>query len=332
MKKYRIFITGGAGYVGTRLSEELAENGHNITIFDTQYFGTSNLEKIKNIEVIKGDIRDTRHLSESSKDHEIFLHLACISNDSSFALNEKLSTSINLECFEPMVIAAKKNKISKFIYASTSSVYGLSKKKNVKEDHPLVPLTLYNKYKGECEPLLFKHTNEDFVGVVFRPATVCGYSKRLRLDLTVNILTNFAYNKGFIKVFGGDQMRPNLNIKDYIRVVNFFINAPKDKINNEIFNVGYQNLKVKDIALIVKKVCEKKYNKKIDIKFETSDDHRSYHINSDKIYEKLNFKSKHSIEEAVEELCEAFEKKKIPDSFENDIYYNVKRILRLNIN
>ena len=295
MKKYRIFITGGAGYVGTRLSEELAENGHNITIFDTQYFGTSNLEKIKNIEVIKGDIRDTRHLSESSKDHEIFLHLACISNDSSFALNEKLSTSINLECFEPMVIAAKKNKISKFIYASTSSVYGLSKKKNVKEDHPLVPLTLYNKYKGECEPLLFKHTNEDFVGVVFRPATVCGYSKRLRLDLTVNILTNFAYNKGFIKVFGGDQMRPNLNIKDYIRVVNFFINAPKDKINNEIFNVGYQNLKVKDIALIVKKVCEKKYNKKIDIKFETSDDHRSYHINSDKIYEKLNFKSKHSI-------------------------------------
>jgi len=133
MKKYRIIITGGAGYVGTRLSEELAENGHNITIFDTQYFGTSNLEKIKNIEVIKGDIRDTRHLSESSKDHEIFLHLACISNDSSFALNEKLSTSINLECFEPMVIAAKKNKISKFIYASTSSVYGLSKKKMSKK-------------------------------------------------------------------------------------------------------------------------------------------------------------------------------------------------------
>ena len=331
MKKYKIFITGGAGYVGSRLSEELAESGHSITIFDTEYFGNSNLDKIKNIKVIKGDIRDINHLSESSKGNDIFLHLACISNDTSFALNEKLSTSVNLECFEPMVIAAKKNKISRFIYASTSSVYGLSEKKDVKEDHPLLPLTLYNKYKGECEPLLIKHTDENFTGVIFRPATVCGYSKRIRLDLTVNILTNFAYNKGYIKVFGGDQMRPNLNIKDYIRAVKLFIDAPKNQINNEIFNVGYQNLKVKDIALIVKKVCEDKYNKKIDVQFESSDDKRSYHINSDKIYEKLNFKPLHTIEEAVEELCEAFDKDRIPNSFENDIYYNVKRMLNLNV-
>jgi len=331
MKKYKIFITGGAGYVGSRLSQELAENGHSITVFDAEYFGNSNLDKIKNIKAIKGDIRNINHLAESSKGNDIFLHLACISNDTSFVLNEKLSTSVNLECFEPMVIAAKKNKINRFIYASTSSVYGVSEKKDVKEDHPLLPLTLYNKYKGDCEPLLIKHTDENFTGVIFRPATVCGYSKRIRLDLTVNILTNFAYNKGYIKVFGGDQMRPNLNIKDYIRAVKLFIDAPKNEINNEIFNVGYQNLKVRDIALIVKNVCEKKYDKKIDVQFEPSDDKRSYHINSDKIYEKLKFKPMHTIEEAVEELCDAFDKGKIPNSFENDIYYNVKKMLNLNV-
>lgn len=331
MKKFKIFITGGTGYIGTRLSEELANEGHIVTAYDTQYFGVSNLDKTKNIKLVKGDIRDINHLTESSRDHEIFLHLACISNDTSFALNEKLSTSVNLDCFEPMVLAAKKNKISKFIYASTSSVYGLSEKKDVKEDHPLIPLTLYNKYKGECEPLLLKHTDENFTGVIFRPATVCGYSKRLRLDLTVNILTNFAYNKGFIKVFGGDQMRPNLNIKDYIRVVKMFINAPKENVNNQIFNVGYQNLKVKDIAHIVKKVCEEKYNKKIDIQFESSDDKRSYHINSDKIYEELKFKPIHTIEESVEELCDAFDQGLIPNSFDNDDYYNVKKLLKLNV-
>ena len=331
MKKFKVFITGGTGYIGTRLSEELANEGHIVTAYDTQYFGVSNLDKIKNIKLVKGDIRDINHLAESSKDHEIFLHLACISNDTSFALNEKLSTSVNLDCFEPMVLAAKKNKISRFIYASTSSVYGLSEKKDVKEEHPLIPLTLYNKYKGECEPLLLKHTDENFTGVIFRPATVCGYSKRLRLDLTVNILTNFAYNKGFIKVFGGDQMRPNLNIKDYIRAVKMFISAPKENVNNQIFNVGYQNLKVKDIAHIVKKVCEKKYNKKIDIQFVSSDDKRSYHINSDKIYEELKFKPIHTIEESVEELCDAFDQGLIPNSFDNDDYYNVKKLLKLNV-
>ena len=180
------------------------------------------MPKNKNLKIIKGDIRDLEKLKSSSKNHDTFLHLACISNDASFQLDEKLSKSINLDCFKPMVLAAKSNGIKRFIYASTSSVYGVSDKKNVTEDHPLVPLTLYNDFKGQCEPMLLDNTSNDFEGVIFRPATVCGYAPRQRLDVSVNILTNFAVNKKKIQVFGGDQLRPNLHIQDYCDVVNFY--------------------------------------------------------------------------------------------------------------
>ncbi len=331
MKK-KIFITGGGGYAGSRLVEDLVEK-YDVSIFDTFYFETKHLDHLKNkINILKGDIRDTELLEKSCKDHDIFIHLACISNDASFALNEKLSKSVNLDAFEPMVKAAKSSGIKRFIYASTSSVYGISEEKNVREDHPLVPLTLYNKFKGMCEPLLLKHTNEDFTGVIFRPATVCGYSKRQRLDLSVNILTNFAVNKNKIVVFGGEQLRPNLNILDYIRAVKLLIEADKNLISDQIFNVGYQNLSINEIANIVKKVVEKEFpNKKIEIEHQESDDKRSYHINSDKIKEVLNFVPNHTIEEAVVELCNAFKNNLLPNSFDDENYFNVKKMLKLNV-
>ena len=330
MKK--IFITGGAGYAGSRLVEHLTQT-NDVTVYDTFYFGKDHLEHLGNkVKLIQGDIRDTKFLTSSCEGHEIFIHLACISNDSSFMLNEKLSKSVNLDAFEPMVVAAKSSGIKRFIYASTSSVYGISDAKNIREDHPLVPLTLYNKFKGMCEPLLFKHTDENFTGVVFRPATVCGYSKRQRLDVSVNILTNFAVNKDKIVIFGGDQLRPNLHIIDYVRAVDLLINVKKELIENEIFNVGYQNLSINEIAQIVKKVVEKEFDgKKIEIEKQDSDDKRSYHINSDKIKQKLNFEPKHTIEEAVVELCEAFKNDKLPDSFDDDNYFNVKKMLKLNV-
>ncbi len=330
MKIKSIFITGGAGYCGSRLVPQLLDKGYKVTVYDIMYFGHNFLPKNKNLKIINGDIRDIIKLKKSCENHDIFLHLACISNDASFQLDEKLSKTINLDCFEPMVIAAKENGIKRFIYASTSSVYGVSDKKNVTEDHPLVPLTLYNDYKGQCEPMLLNNTSNNFEGVIFRPATVCGYAPRQRLDVSVNILTNFAVNKKKIQVFGGDQLRPNLHIQDYCDVVNHLIEAQKDDIQNETFNVGYQNMSINQIAELVKKVVMREFSyKEIEIFKTDSDDNRSYHINSDKIKQKLNFSPKFSIENAIVELCNAFKKNLLPNSFDDDFYFNVKRLKRI---
>jgi nucleoside-diphosphate-sugar epimerase len=334
MKK-KIFITGGAGYVGARLVNELLKKKYVITVYDIMYFGDHFLPKNNSdLTIIQGDIRDQKKLRDSCKNHDYFVHLACISNDTSFALDEKLSTTINLDAFKPMVKIAKENGIKRFIYASSSSVYGVSDKKNVTEDHPLVPLTLYNKFKGMCEPQLLEETDNNFHGVVFRPATVCGYSPRQRLDLSVNILTNFAVNKKFIKVFGGDQLRPNLHIADYCEAVFLLISAEENKIKNEIFNVGYQNLSIMQIAEKVKKVVEKEFSDISDVKIvrEKSDDIRSYHINSDKIKDILNFTPKYSIEDAILELCDAFKKKLLTNTFNDDFYFNVKRLQNIQAN
>lgn len=330
MKNKSVFITGGAGYCGSRLVPQLLSSGYKVTVYDIMYFGCDFLPvQNPNLNIIVGDIRDTEKLYESVKGHDFFVSLACISNDASFELDEKLSTSVNLHAFEPMVLTAKKSGVKRFIYASSSSVYGISEEKNVTEDHPLVPLTLYNKYKGMCEPLLLKHIDEKFEGVIFRPATVCGFAPRLRLDLSVNILTNHGYHNNLIRVFGGSQLRPNLHIQDYCDVVQILMEAPKEKINNQIFNVGYQNKSIMEIAKIVKNVINKTELNRNEIKIEvtSSDDNRSYHINSDKIYKHLNFKPKHTIENAVEELINYFSEKNLSDTFTNDFYHNVKRIL-----
>lgn len=325
----KIFIAGGAGYTGSCLVPYLLNNGYEVTVYDTMYYTDEFLPK-KNpkLKIIKGDIRNKDSVEKNCVDHDVFVDLACISNDTSFALDEKLSTSINLNAFEPMVVAAKRAGIKRFIYASSSSVYGISEEKNVTEEHPLVPLTLYNKYKGLCEPILFKHTNKDFEGVIFRPATVCGYAPRQRLDLSVNILTNFAVNKNMIKVFGGNQLRPNLHIMDYCEAVKVLIESDSDKIKNEIFNIGYQNLSILKIANLVKKIVEKEFPEKgkINILKEVSNDNRSYHINSDKIKRILNYSPKRSIEIAVEDLCRAFKQGLLANSFKKDIYFNIDRM------
>lgn len=328
MKK--VFITGGAGYCGSRLVPFLLKKKFKITVFDIMYFGKKFLPKHKNLKIIKGDIRDTKKLEKACKGHEIFINLSCISNDASFELDKNLSKTINLDAFEPMVKAAKRSGVKRFIYASSSSVYGLSKKKNVKEDHPLLPLTLYNKYKGMCEPKLLKHTDENFTGIIFRPATVCGYAPRLRLDLSVNILTSHAFFKNKILVFGGKQLRPNLHIQDYCDVLLKLIKSDKKLVQNEIFNVGYQNMSILDIAKKVKKIVSKKLNKKITLQIVKSNDNRSYHINSDKIKNKIKFRPKYSIDYAVNELCNEFKKNKLKNVFNKKIFYNVKTVMKLN--
>lgn len=328
----RVFVTGGAGYVGSALIPRLLGRGYKVTSYDICYYGDNFLPKSNpNLQVIRGDIRDTAKLAGTLAGHDSFISLACISNDASFELDEKLSTSVNLDAFEPMVIAAKKAGVRRFIFASSSSVYGVSDQPDVTEEHPLVPLTLYNKFKGMCEPLLFKHTDASFVGVVFRPATVCGYAPRQRFDLSVNILTNHAVNNGKITVFGGEQMRPNLHILDYCDAVQLLLDAPDEKVANETFNVGYQNMSILDIALLVKRVVEREFPERgeIGIVKTPTDDKRSYHINSDKIRRVLGYIPKHTIEQAVSDLCRAFKDRRFRNSMSDDIYFNVRRMKNL---
>ena len=326
MKK--VLIIGGGGYCGSLLVPQLIHEGWEVTVFDIFiWYGSDHLPKENpRLKIIQGDVRDPEKVAQACIGQDYVLHLACISNDASFELDERLSTSVNLESFEPTVIAAKSARVKRFIFASSSSVYGVSDSPDVKEDHPLVPLTLYNKYKGMCEPLLMKHTNEDFVGVVFRPATVCGYAPRQRLDLSVNILTNHAVNRRKITVFGGSQLRPNLHVQDYADLCKLLLTAPEGKIANQIFNCGFQNLSITDIAHVVKKVVEEEFpeNGVIPIETTSSDDLRSYHINSTKIKQALGFEPRHSVEDAVRGLCSAFREGKLPNSFDDDRYYNVR--------
>lgn len=327
-----VFVTGGAGYCGSLLVPQLLSRGYKVTVYDTLYFGTSVLPKDNpNLSIIQGDIRDVEKLSTSVMGHDAFISLACISNDASFELDEHLSTSINMDAFEPMVKAAKAAGVKRFIYASSSSVYGVSEQRDVTEDHPLVPLTLYNKYKGLCEPILKRHADNSFTGTIFRPATVCGYAPRLRLDLSVNILTNHAVTNNKITVFGGSQLRPNLHVQDYCDAVELLLTAPTEKIQKETFNIGYQNMSIMDIALLVKKVVEAEFPEKAPIEIVTTptDDIRSYHINSDKVFRVLGFRPKYSIEDAVFGLCKAFKEGKIPDSTTDDRYYNIRTMKKL---
>jgi nucleoside-diphosphate-sugar epimerase len=231
-----------------------------------------------------------------------------------------------------MVISAKTAGIKRFVYCSSSSVYGVSDQPEVTEEHPLVPVSLYNKFKGMCEPLLFKHQSPSFTCVTIRPATLCGYGPRLRLDLSVNILTNLAINKGTITVFGGKQLRPNLHIKDMVDVYELMIEAPVEKIAGQTFNVGYQNLSIAKIAEIVRDVVEQEFPEKkpIDIVTTESNDPRSYHINSDKIQRVLGYRPKHTVEDAVRDLCRAFKEGKIPNSFDDTRYFNVRTMKVLN--
>ncbi|MFA5507732.1 MAG: SDR family oxidoreductase [Vulcanimicrobiota bacterium] len=321
----KVLVTGGAGYVGAALVPKLLERGFEVVVFDLMLFGSSSLPKHPSLKIVVGDIRDTAHFEESLEGCNIVLHLAAISNDPSFELDPELARTINYDSFEPLVAACVRQGVARFIFASSSSVYGVSENPDVTEKHPLVPLTDYSRYKALCEPILFKYQSPDFTTLVLRPATVCGYSPRLRLDLSVNILTNHAVNKRLITVFGGAQKRPNIHIDDICDVYVAALNWPQDKIAGEIFNVGYQNHSIADLAMLVKRVVESEVpGKEIEIVTQDSPDLRSYHVSSEKIAEVLGYRPEKTIEDAVRDLCRAFKAGKIPDPFGNENYYNVK--------
>jgi nucleoside-diphosphate-sugar epimerase len=265
-------------------------------------------------------------VKEAVRGADAVIHLACISNDPSVELDPDLSKSVNLDSFGPTVKAAKEAGVGRFIFASSGSVYGVSDSPQVTEDHPLVPVSLYNKYKAACEPLLFAEQSPTFTTVAVRPATICGYSPRQRLDLTVNILTNHAVNNGKITVFGGVQMRPNLHMQDMVDLYCLLLEVPDEKIAGQIFNAGYQNYSVAETAEVVRKVVQEELPEKgaIEIVTTPSDDIRSYRINSDKIQRVLGFVPRHTIEDGARDLIRAFKAGKLPDSMSDTRYSNIK--------
>lgn len=323
----KICVIGGGGYVGTRLVEELLNNNYEVTVYDLFIYGNFLETNNPNLKIVKGDVRNFDLISKAIQNNDAIIHLACISNDPSFELNPQLGKSINFDCFEPLVKLSADIGIKKFIYASTSSVYGIKDEENVTENLSLKPLTDYSKYKALCEEILLKYKSSDFVPIIIRPATVCGMSKRLRLDLVVNIFTNFAYHKGEINVFGGNQKRPNIHIDDivsiYIKCLNFSFN------NNfeNIYNAGWENKSVDNIA----KELNLLFNGKLKINYIPTNDNRSYHISSDKLKKELKFVPNKTIMNACEDLISYFDKTKIKNTFDNDLYFNIKRMNNINL-
>ena len=321
-----IFVTGGAGYVGAVLVPKLLQAGYAVKVLDLYIYGEHVFYAAKNhprLTQIKGDIRDTGLLARELPGSDAVIHLACISNDPSYDLDPQLSKTINYDAFIPLIQISKESKVKRFIYASSSSVYGVKDEPEVTEDLALEPLTDYSRYKALCEDRLMEEATDDFIVTTVRPATVCGYSPRLRLDLTVNILTNHAVNNGKIIVFGGEQKRPNLHIEDMTDLYLFLLDQPADRIHRKIYNAGFQNYRVREIAEMVRKTI----GGAIPIETVPTDDNRSYHVSSKRIFEELGFKAKHRVEEAILDLKAAFESDLIPSPMSDPRYYNIKTML-----
>jgi nucleoside-diphosphate-sugar epimerase len=322
-----IYVTGGAGYVGAVLVPRLLDEGYTVTVLDLMIYGDDVLKAHPGLKTIRGDIRDKTLLKETIPGHDAVIHLACISNDPSFELDLELGKSINYDAFTPLVDISKERGVKRFIYASSSSVYGIKEESNVTEDLPFLPLTDYSKYKAQCEEILLKKRAPGFVALVLRPSTVCGYSPRLRLDLTVNILTNHAINNRKITVFGGQQMRPNIHIKDMVQAYIKSLEWPDEAIDGKIYNVGFDNFMVSEIAEKVRKVV----GEDIEIVTTPTNDNRSYHVSSEKIKKELGFVAAHSLEDAIRDLVASFQAGMIPNAMTDSRYYNIKTMQKINL-
>ena len=332
LKIQTVLVTGGGGYVGSVLIPLLLEAGYTVRVLDLFLYGEHVFDDIPaehttRLEIFKGDLRDQSLLRKSLAGCDAVIHLACISNDPSFELDATLGRSINYDAFMPLVDIAKDSGVSRFIYASSSSVYGVKDDPNVTEELPLEPLTDYSKYKAMCEDELRERQSDGFTTLILRPATVCGYSPRLRLDLSVNILTNHAINRGKITVFGGNQLRPNFHVRDCAELYVKCLALPAADIAGKTFNAGYQNLKLIEIAELVRKVV----GAQVGIETTPTNDNRSYHISSEKIRRELGYEPRLTIEDAITGLRDAFAAGKIHEPLTNPSYYNIKRMQEIHL-
>ena len=310
----KIIILGGCGYVGSVLIQKLVEKKHELLVIDTMWFG-NNIKPHKNIKIIKADIRYLKKIS--FKGYQSIIHLANIANDPASELNPNLSWEINVLAIQEIITKAINDGIKHFIYLSSGSVYGIKKEKKVTEKLSPYPLSVYNKTKMIAERVLLSFKDSLKIHII-RPATVCGMSSRMRLDLTVNLLTMQALKKASITIFGGKQRRPNIHIQDLTDVIIHFLNK---KVPNGIYNAGFENLSILKIAQIIKKKipCNLKIKKIIDI--------RSYNLDSSKLLN-TGFKPKYTISDAILEIKENFFNKKLTDKSQ---WHSVKWLKKINI-
>jgi len=326
----RVMVTGGAVYVGAMLVPALLDAGYEVNVLDLYLFGDDVLAACRRrpgLREIRGDIRDPAAVARGLEGSDAVIHLACISNDPSFELDPALGRSINLDAFVPLVRASRDAGVKRLIYASSSSVYGVKAGVEVTEELSREPLTDYSRFKADCEDLLSKEQERGFAVATVRPATVCGYSPRQRLDVVVNILTNLGYNKGEISVFGGEQLRPNIHIGDMVDVYLLLLNAPADKIDGQVFNAGYGNHSVMQLAEMVRS----KVGGHVELRVKPTNDPRSYHVSSRKIQQELGFTPRFPIERAVTDLIHAFRDGKLPNSLEDARYFNIKTMQRMKL-
>ncbi len=309
----KILVTGGAGYVGTKLVPNLLANNHEVTVLDLFWFGDK-LQQHKNLNKINEDVRNIKKLN--LKNYDLIIHLASIANDPCTELDLNLSWDISVTGTYQLVDHAVKSGVKRIIYASSASVYGIQESEKVTEELELYPLSVYNKAKIAAERILLSYSHEIIIQIL-RPATVCGYSERMRLDVAVNLLTMQALKSNKITVLGGEQYRPNVHIDDMVLGYEYMIE--REDLTG-IYNLGFENLKINNIAEII----AKKTGAKIHI--EKSNDNRSYRLDSSKILE-TGFKPKRSVEYAINEITEKYQNKELIDE---DIFYNVRWMSYLN--
>jgi len=320
----KILVTGGAGYVGCRLVPALLSNGYGVRVLDNMIYGDEGLSALRNdAEIVRGDIRDQAAVEKSLSGIDSVIHLACISNDPSSDLNPLLTKQINYDGHALLVDAAKKEGVNRFIFASSSSVYGIKEEEKVTEDLSLEPLTMYSSSKVFGEKYLLSIDSPDFTTVVIRPATICGYSPRQRFDVVVNIFTYSGIKDGVINVNGGSQKRPNIHIADMVEAYLGLLEADREKISGKVYNFGGENHTLLQLAEITRDTL-KSVKAKIEVKPSTKDS-RSYSISSDKIRDELGIEPKRGIGDAVSELEEALIWGVIPEP-ESSRYRNVLRI------